>query len=213
MRLIMFYLTLLVTVTCSAQPALANNTVESVKRLLILGDSLTAGYGLVAAEAFPIQLENALHRAGHNVTVINAGVSGDTSAGGLARLEWSLADNPHVVIVELGGNDALRGLSPEVTFDNLDTILERLKAAGVHIVLAGMKAPKNLGEDFTMAFDQIYPQLANKHNVSFYPFFLEGVALDPELNQADGIHPNATGVGVIVERILPIVEAAIKDKL
>ena len=212
MRLIMFYLTLLVTVTFSTQPALANDTVESVKRLLILGDSLTAGYGLVAAEAFPIQLEKALQRAGHKVTVINAGVSGDTSAGGLARLEWALADAPHVVIVELGGNDALRGLPPEVTFDNLDAMLERLNAAGVHTVLAGMKAPKNLGEDFTTAFDQIYPQLASKHNVSFYPFFLEGVVLDPTLNQADGIHPNAAGVGVIVERILPVVEAAIVDR-
>jgi len=212
MRLIIFCLTLLVTITCSALPALANSTVESVKRLLILGDSLAAGYGLIAAEAFPVQLEKALQQLGHNVLVINAGVSGDTSAGGLARLEWSLADTPDLVIVELGGNDALRGLPPEVTFANLDTILERLKAAGVHIVLAGMKAPKNLGEDFTAAFDKIYPQLASKHNVSFYPFFLEGVALDPELNQADGIHPNAAGVGVIVERILPVVEAAIMDK-
>lgn len=213
MRLIIFYLTLLVTVICGTQTALANNTAESVKRLLILGDSLTAGYGLVAAEAFPVQLERALQQAGHKVSVINAGVSGDTSSGGLARLEWSLADTPHVVVVELGGNDALRGLPPEVTFDNLDTILERLKAAGIHTILAGMKAPKNLGEDFTTAFDQIYPQLASKHNVCFYPFFLEGVALDPELNQADGIHPNAAGVGVIVERILPVVEAAIMDEL
>ncbi len=212
MRLIIFCLTLLVTITCSALPALANSTVESVKRLLILGDSLAAGYGLIAAEAFPVQLEKALQQLGHNVLVINAGVSGDTSAGGLARLEWALADTPDLVIVELGGNDALRGLPPEVTFANLDAILERLKAAEVHIVLAGMKAPKNLGEDFTAAFDKIYPQLASKHNVSFYPFFLEGVALDPELNQADGIHPNAAGVGVIVERILPIVEAAIMDK-
>ena len=212
MHLIIFYLTLLVTVICGTQTALANNTAESVKRLLILGDSLTAGYGLVAAEAFPGQLEKALQQAGYKVSVINAGVSGDTSAGGLARLEWSLVDTPDVVVVELGGNDALRGLPPEVTFDNLDTILERLKAAGIHTILAGMKAPKNLGEDFTTAFDQIYPQLANKHNVSFYPFFLEGVALDPELNQADGIHPNAAGVGVIVERMLPVVEAAIMDK-
>ena len=212
MRLITFYLAFLLTATCSTQVALANNTAESVKRLLILGDSLTAGYGLVATEAFPVQLEKALQQAGYNVSVINAGVSGDTSAGALARLEWSLADSPHVVIVELGGNDALRGLPPEVTFDNLDTILGRLKAAGVHVILAGMKAPRNLGEDFTTSFDQIYPQLASKHNVIFYPFFLEGVALDPELNQADGIHPNAAGVGVIVERILPVVEAAIMDE-
>ncbi len=213
MRLIMICLILLASVTCYAKATLANNTVEHVKRLLILGDSLTAGYGLAASETFPVQLEKALQQSGHNVTVVNAGVSGDTSAGGLSRLEWALADAPQIVIVELGGNDALRGLPPEVTFGNLDAILERLKVAGIRIILAGMKAPRNLGEDYTTAFDQIYPELASKHNVSFYPFFLDGVALDPVLNQADGIHPNATGVGVIVERILAVVEDAIEGKM
>ena len=213
MRLIMICLILLVSVTCGAQSSLANNTVEHVKRLLILGDSLTAGYGLAASEAFPVQLEKALQQSGYNVAVVNAGVSGDTSAGGLARLEWALADAPQIVIVELGGNDALRGLPPEMTFDNLDAILERLKVAGIRVILAGMKAPRNLGDDYTAAFDQIYPQLASKYNVSFYPFFLDGVALDPALNQADGIHPNATGVGVIVERILPVVGAVVKGEL
>ena len=213
MRLIMICLILLASVTCYAKANLANNTVEHVKRLLVLGDSLTAGYGLEASEAFPVQLEKALQQSGYDVTVVNAGVSGDTSAGGLARLEWALADAPQIVIVELGGNDALRGLPPEVTFGNLDAILERLKVAGIRIILAGMKAPRNLGEDYTTAFDQTYPELASKHNVSFYPFFLDGVALDPVLNQADGIHPNANGVGVIVERILPIVKDAIKGKM
>jgi len=213
MRLIMLCLILLASVTCYAKATLANNTAEHVKRLLVLGDSLTAGYGLAASEAFPVQLEKALQQSGYNVTVVNAGVSGDTSAGGLARLEWALADAPQVVVVELGGNDALRGLPPEVTFDNLDAILERLKAANVRVILAGMKAPRNLGEDYTAAFDQIYPELATKHDVSFYPFFLDGVALDPALNQADGIHPNATGVGVIVERMLTVVEDAIESKM
>ena len=212
MRLIMICLMLVVSVTCGVQSTLANSTVEDVKRLLILGDSLTAGYGLAASEAFPVQLEKALRQGGYNVTVINAGVSGDTSAGGLARLGWALADAPQLVIVELGGNDALRGLPPEMTFNNLDAILERLKIAGVHVILAGMKAPRNLGEDYTVAFDQIYPQLASKHNVHFYPFFLDGVALDPVFNQADGIHPNAAGVGVIVERILPVVVEAMESK-
>lgn len=204
MHLIRLYLTLLLAVAGSAQPALANNTAEPAKRLLVLGDSLTAGYGLVEEEAFPVQLEKALQRSGHKVTVINAGVSGDTSAGGLARLEWALADAPDLVIVELGGNDALRGLPPKETFTNLDAILERLKAAGILVILAGMKAPRNLGDDYTTAFDQIYPQLASKHKVSFYPFFLDGVALDPALNQADGIHPSAAGVRVIVDRMLAV---------
>lgn len=213
MRLIMICLILLASVTCGVQSTLANNTLEHVQRLLILGDSLTAGYGLATSDAFSAQLEKALQQSGYNVTVINAGVSGDTSAGGLARLEWALTEAPQIVIVELGGNDALRGLPPEVTFDNLDAILERLKVAGIRVILAGMKAPRNLGEDYTVAFDQIYSQLASKHNVSLYPFFLDGVALDPVLNQRDGIHPNAKGVGVIVERILPIVEDAIKGMM
>jgi len=181
-----------------------------MKRLLVLGDSLTAGYGLAAGETFPEQLERALQQAGHNVTVINAGVSGDTTAGGLARLDWALRDDPQLVIVELGGNDALRGLPPEETFDNLDAILERLDTAGISIILTGMQAPRNLGVDYTTDFDQIYPRLASKYKVSFYPFFLDGVALDPALNQADGIHPNSAGVAVIVDRMLPVLESALE---
>lgn len=212
MLLIKYYLFLLLTLICPVQSVLANNTAEETKRLLVLGDSLAAGYGLVEEDAFPVQLEKALQRSGYKVTAINAGVSGDTSAGGLARLEWALTDPPDLVIVVLGGNDALRGLPPEETFANLDAILERLKASGIQVVLTGMKAPRNLGNDFTTAFDQIYPQLASKHKVNFYPFFLDGVALDPALNQADGIHPNAIGVAVIVERMMPVLETVFGDE-
>jgi acyl-CoA thioesterase-1 len=209
MYFIKIHLALLLAFTCCVQYSFANNTAESTKRLLILGDSLTAGYGLAAEEAFPAQLEEALLQSGRNVSVINAGVSGDTSAGGLARLDWALQDDPQMVIVALGGNDALRGLPPEETFANLDAILERLKVAGIHVILIGMKAPRNLGESYTTAFDQLYPRLAQKHNVGVYPFFLDGVALDPALNQNDGIHPNARGIALIVERILPLVESAL----
>jgi acyl-CoA thioesterase-1 len=211
MRLMMINLSLLLAVTCTVQPALANNTAETMKRLVVLGDSLAAGYGLTAEEAFPVQLERALKQAGHKVTVINAGVSGDTTAGGLARLEWTLADVPDLVLIELGGNDALRGLPPEETLANLEAMLQRIRAAGIPVILAGMQAPRNLGEQYTTEFDQLYPQLARKYKVSFYPFFLDGVALDPALNQADGIHPNASGVVAIVGRILPVVESALRS--
>jgi acyl-CoA thioesterase-1 len=175
-------------------------------RLAVLGDSLAAGYGLAATDAFPAQLERALAARGYSIVVSNAGVSGDTSAGGLARLDWLLAERPQLVLVELGANDALRGLDPQLTFSNLDRILSRLAAAGVTPILAGMRAPRNLGDDYTAAFDSLYPRLAKEHQIPFYPFFLAGVALRPELNQADGMHPNARGVAVIVERIVPLLE-------
>lgn len=209
MRFVKMGLLLLLAVACADQPAVAHHSAESGRRLLILGDSLASGYGLASHEAFPVQLEKALRRQGHDVTVINAGVSGDTTAGGLARLGWALADQPDLVIVELGGNDALRGLPPQETYANLDAILDRLTAAGVPVLLAGMQAPRNLGEHYTAAFDRIYPELAAKHKVFLYPFFLDGVALDPTLNQADGIHPNAAGVAQIVARILPVVAAVL----
>ncbi len=205
----MLKLVLLTILTVSS--SFANSTATNSVVILVLGDSLTAGYGLGQDDSFPRQLENSLATSGYPVTVINAGVSGDTSAGGLARLEWALVVNPQVVLVELGANDALRGLDPAQTYDNLDQILARLKKAGCRIVLAGMRAPRNLGLDYTFEFDQIYPGLAERHDLYFYPFFLEGVATDPELNQADGLHPNAEGVRVVVKGIQPLVVKAIEE--
>jgi len=212
MPLVRLYLFLLVLTIGQVQSLHANNTTESTLRLLVLGDSLTAGYGLQPADSFPAQLEEALHDAGYDVRVINAGVSGDTTAGGLSRLAWALSDQPHIVLLELGGNDALRGLPPAETYANLDAILARLENHAISVILAGMQAPRNLGEDYTTAFDAIYPRLASKYALPFYPFFLEGVALDPALNQADGIHPNAAGVREIVRRILPLLKAEL-DKI
>ena len=206
MSLVRLYLFLLVLTIGQVQSLHANNTTESTLRLLVLGDSLSAGYGLQPEDSFPAQLEEALHQAGYDVRVINAGVSGDTTAGGLSRLDWALSDKPHIVLLELGGNDALRGLPPAETYANLDAILARLEDHAISVVLAGMQAPRNLGKDYTTAFDAIYPRLASEYALAFYPFFLEGVALDPALNQADGIHPNAAGVREIVRRILPLLK-------
>lgn len=172
-------------------------------RILAFGDSLMAGLGLPADVAFPRQLERALHARDVDATVINAGVSGDTMAGGRARLKWTLQDHPDVVIVALGANDAMRALPPEDTRQNLDAILQRLTERDLAVLLAGMYAPPNIGADYARAFNRIYPELAVKHNVALYPFFLDGVAMDPRLNQPDGIHPNRQGVAVMVERILP----------
>jgi len=175
-------------------------------RLLVLGDSLTAGYNLPQDKAFPVQLEAALREAGHAVTVLNAGASGDTTAGGLARLDWVLAEEPDAAIVALGGNDGLRGLDPEQTRENLTAIVRRLKSEEIQVLIAGMKAPPNLGRDYGEAFNAVFPEVAERTAVLFYPFFLEGVAADPALNQADGIHPTAEGVAVMVDNILPKVE-------
>jgi acyl-CoA thioesterase I len=176
-------------------------------RLVAFGDSLTAGYMLPAKDAFPNQLQAALAAAGVNVEVANAGVSGDTSSQGLARLDWSVPDGTDAVIVELGANDALRGLDPASTRASLDEILTRLKGRGIHVMLAGMFAPRNLGPDYVKAFDTLYPDLAAKHGVPLYPFFLDGVLEDRSLRLADGLHPTAAGVAVIVKRILPTVQA------
>jgi len=173
--------------------------------ILVLGDSLTAGYGLAEGDAFPAALERALVAQGYSVRVINAGISGDTSAGGEARLEWSLADDPDLVILALGANDALRGLSPDQTRTNLVAIITRLQERQIKVLLAGMMAPRNMGENYYNSFDQIYPELAQEFDLSLYPFFLEGVAGKPELNLADGIHPNVAGVEVMVEGVLPLV--------
>jgi acyl-CoA thioesterase-1 len=178
---------------------------EPVK-ILALGTSLTQGYGLPPGTEFTVQLQAALKRAGVEAVVTNAGVSGDTSAGGLARLEWSLADHPDAAIIELGSNDMLRGLPPDQTEKNLRAILTRLRDDHVRVLLIGMKAQRNLGADYVKQFDAIYPRLAKEYNVLFYPFFLDGVALNRKLNQADGIHPNPEGVKVVVTRILPLVK-------
>ncbi len=172
-------------------------------RLAVLGDSLAAGYGLAADEAFPAQLERRLRGLGVEMTVINAGVSGDTSAGGRARVDWVLGDNPTFIIIELGANDGMRGIDPVDMETNLAAIIERLHARGVSVMLAGMLAPPNLGRDYADEFNAVYPRLAGRYGVALYPFFLDGVAAEPELNQEDGIHPTADGVSVIVERILP----------
>lgn len=210
MSLSRFCLLLFILAFCNVQLLYANNTAKSALRLLVLGDSLSAGYGLEPADSFPSRLEEALDAAGYNVHVINAGVSGDTTAGGLSRLEWALADNPHIVLVELGGNDALRGLPPAETYANLESIIVKLKKDGVDVILAGMQAPRNLGQGYTAEFDAIYPRLAGKYDVPLYPFFLDGVALDPALNQPDGIHPNSEGVKVIVRKILPLLESELE---
>ena len=178
-------------------------------RILAFGDSLTAGFGLPDADGFVPQLQSALADKGIAARVINAGVSGDTTAGGLARLDWALGDDPQLVIVELGANDGLRGIDPKTTAANLDGILAKLEAQKRTVLLAGMKAPRNLGAEYTGAFDAIYPDLAARHKVTLYPFFLDGVATDPQLNQEDGIHPNAAGVKVVVGHMLPYVLKAI----
>jgi acyl-CoA thioesterase I len=171
--------------------------------ILAFGDSLVAGFGLGSKEGFAAKLEAALKAKGIAARVVNAGLSGDTSAGGLARLDWALEPKPDFAIVELGANDGLRGLDPAQTRANLDAILTKLKAKGVPVLFAGMYAPPNMGPDYAKPFNALYPELAQKHGVAFYPFFLEGVAANAALNQPDGIHPNAKGVDVIVEKILP----------
>jgi len=173
--------------------------------ILDFGDSLSAGYGLTPEQAFPARLEAALRRQGIEVSVVNAGVSGDTTAGGLARLDWALADKPDFVILELGANDALRGIDPSAVRDNLDRMIRKIEAAGVKMLLVGMLAPPNWGAEYEKAFDRIFPELAKVHDVPLYPFFLEGVAMKPELNQADGLHPNEHGVAVLVDRLAPVV--------
>jgi acyl-CoA thioesterase-1 len=178
--------------------------------IVALGDSLTAGYGLPAADAFPVRLEAALKARGHDVTVINAGVSGDTSTGGLARLDWAVGPEADAVIVELGANDTLRGVDPAETRKAIDAIVGRLSERGLPVLVAGMLAAPNLGPDYKAAYDSIFPDIAKAYDAVLYPFFLDGVAADPALNQPDGIHPTAEGVDIVVERILPSVEALLE---
>jgi acyl-CoA thioesterase-1 len=190
---------------CVALLCGATHAAARVPEILAFGDSLTAGFGLPADAAFPSRLEARLRAEGSLVHVVNAGVSGDTTSGGLARLDWSLADKPAIVILELGANDALRGIEPGIVRANLAAMIAKIQASGAQLLLAGMRAPTNWGEEYQREFERIYPELARAHGVTLYPFFLEGVAMDPKLNQPDGIHPNERGVATLVDRIAPIV--------
>jgi len=181
-------------------------------RVLAFGDSVTAGYGLAEGDTLTTQLADALTKMGRPVTMINGGVSGDTTADGLTRIDWALADKPQIMILALGANDMLRGLDPSTTRANLEGIIAKAEAAGVETILAGMLAPPNLGTEYKTKFDAIYPELAKAHNLLFMPFLLQDVAQDSDLNQADGLHPNGNGVAVIVRNLLPYVTQAI-DKL
>jgi acyl-CoA thioesterase-1 len=196
-----------VAVLATASHAAAARTL----RLVALGDSLTAGLGLAPGKAFPDRLEAALRAKGWDVKVINAGVSGDTAADGLARYEWAVPPNADALIIELGANDMLRGLKPEATKATLAAILDKARAAHLPTLFAGMRAAPNLGPEYADQFSAIYPALAKAYDVPLYPFFLDGVAGDPKLNQPDGLHPTADGVEVIVQKILPSVEALMKQ--
>jgi acyl-CoA thioesterase-1 len=198
-------LILLAPGTAFAQTTAARET-RPVK-MVVLGDSLSAGLGLSASAAFPARLQKALQSKGIAVDIINAGVSGDTTSGGRDRLDWSVPEGTEAVILELGANDALRGVDPKVTRSALTDILTRLKARKIAVLLCGMVAPPNYGADYSARFNAIYPDMAGQFGVPLYPFFLEGVAAEARLNQADGLHPTAEGIDVIVKNILPTVEA------
>ncbi len=203
--------TVLALIACAAV-LLGSVVVEAADRpvkIVALGDSLMAGYGLDRADAFPAKLEKALKAKGIAVAIENAGVSGDTASGGLSRLDWSVADGTDAVILELGANDMLRGVNPWLTRAALETIIERLKARNIEVLLSGMRASRNMGEDYSRDFDAIFPDLAAKHGLVYYPFFLEGIATQAKFALQDGLHPNAAGVSQIVAGILPKVEELI----
>jgi len=183
--------------------------VDAPLKIVAFGDSLTAGYDLSAQDAFPAKLERALKARGINATVENAGVSGDTASGGLSRLDWSIPDGTDAVILELGANDMLRGIDPQVTRNALDSILAQLKERGIAVLLCGMRAAPNLGIEYANGFETLFQELAQKYDVVFYPFFLDGVAAQPKLSLRDGLHPNAAGVDVIVNGIMPKVDELI----
>lgn len=196
-------------IACLAILALSAAAKAEPYRIVGFGDSLMAGLGLDPGESFPEKLEKALRGKGHDVVIANAGVSGDTSSGGLSRLDWSIPGGTQLVILELGANDMLRGVAPEITEKNLDAMISRLKEKRVTVLLAGMRAAPNLGPDYQAAFDGIFPRLAEKYDVTLYPFFLDGVAADRAYLLEDGMHPSAAGVDRMVERILPAVEKII----
>jgi acyl-CoA thioesterase-1 len=203
------HMLVLVLALMTGEAAFAQSPAAAAKpvKMVVLGDSLSAGLGLSASAAFPARLQKALKTKGIEVDIINAGVSGDTSSGGRDRLDWSVPQGTEAVIVELGANDALRGTDPTVTRGALTDIVRRLKARGIAVLLCGMLAPPNYGDDYSARFNAIYPDLSKSLGVPLYPFFLEGVAADARLNQADGLHPTAEGVDAIVKNILPTVEA------
>ena len=204
-HILVLIMALMTTQTVFAQGPVASPA-KPIK-MVVLGDSLSAGYGLAATGAFPVRLQKALEAKGIRVDMINAGVSGDTTSGGRDRLDWSVPEGTEAVILELGANDALRGINPDVTRAALTDILARLKARKIAILLCGMLAPPNYGSEYADRFNAIYPELSKSLGVPLYPFFLEGVAADAKLNQPDGLHPTAEGVDVIVKNILPSVEA------
>lgn len=193
------------------QPAAAESGTAKPTKIVVLGDSLTAGYGLPAAAAFPARLQQALKTQGIETEMVNAGVSGDTTSGGLARLDWSVPGDTQAVILELGANDALRGIEPKVARAALEDILKRLRARNIPVLLCGMLAPPNYGADYAQRFNGIYPELAKAYGVPLYPFFLEGVASISTLNQPDGLHPTAAGIDTIVKNILPTVSAFVSS--
>lgn len=200
---LLFFVAMALPLLSAVSPARAEGAAPVI---VALGDSLTAGLGLPQSEAFPAQLQAALKARGRHVTVIDAGVSGDTATAAAQRLDWALPENADAVIIELGGNDALQGIPPEGTKAALEKIIVAVQARGLPILLAGQEAPRNMGKDYVEAFSAIFRDLAERYDVVFYPFFLEGAALNAELMQPDGIHPNAKGVARIVENILPKVE-------
>jgi acyl-CoA thioesterase I len=204
LRLMTMLLALFACLLAAVSPAA--DAADRPLRIIAFGDSLMAGYGLPASASFPAQLQKALETTGRKIVIENAGVSGDTTQAGLDRLDWSIGDGIDGVIVALGANDALRGLDPAQTRSALVQIIVRLKARKIPVMLAGMRAPPNMGADFQQRFDSIFPDLAREHGLILYPFFLDGVAGRRELNQNDGIHPTADGIKLIVERILPSVE-------
>jgi len=200
------HILVLIVALMTAGTVLAQAPAKPVK-MVVLGDSLSAGLGLSASAAFPTRLQKSLETKGIKVDMINAGVSGDTSSGGRDRLDWSVPEGTEAVILELGANDALRGTDPAVTRAALSDILARLKARKIAVLLCGMLAPPNYGSEYAARFNAIYPELSKSFGVPLYPFFLEGVAADAKLNQADGLHPTADGVDIIVKNIVPMVEA------
>ena len=182
------------------------------RQIVGFGDSLMAGYGLNPGQSFPEKLQTALLARGHDIVIANAGVSGDTTSGGLARLDWSVPEGTDIVILELGANDMLRGVGPDIVEKNLDAMLSKLKARGIVVLLAGMRAAPNLGPQYGEAFDAIYPKLAERYGAALYPFFLDGVAADHSLLQPDGLHPTEAGIDRMVERFLPTIEAVLKTQ-